>query len=82
MKRIGVLALQGAVQEHLSALEVLENIEARPVKTMAEIEAVDGLIFPGGSRPLSAGCCSIFPCWSHWASGYARGCRYGGLVPV
>ncbi|MGL6016059.1 MAG: pyridoxal 5'-phosphate synthase glutaminase subunit PdxT [Selenomonadaceae bacterium] len=48
MKRIGVLALQGAVQEHLSALEVLGNIEARPVKTMAEIEAVDGLIFPGG----------------------------------
>lgn len=48
MKRIGVLALQGGVQEHLTALEMVGNIEARPVKTMAEIEAVDGLILPGG----------------------------------
>lgn len=45
---MGVLALQGAVQEHLTALETVGNIEPRPVKTMAEIEAVDGLILPGG----------------------------------
>lgn len=48
MKRIGVLALQGGVQEHLTALDKVANIEPRPVKTMAEIEAVDGLILPGG----------------------------------
>ena len=48
MKRIGVLALQGGVQEHLTALDKVANIEPRPVKTMAEIETVDGLILPGG----------------------------------
>lgn len=45
--RIGVLALQGAFEKHIKAIESLEY-EAVPVKTAQEIESIDGLIIPGG----------------------------------
>jgi pyridoxal 5'-phosphate synthase pdxT subunit len=44
---IGVLALQGDVREHARALEEA-GATARPVRRPAEIEAVDGLVIPGG----------------------------------
>lgn len=44
---IGVLAVQGDVAEHLHALQALE-VRAHIVKTPAEVDAVDGLIVPGG----------------------------------
>jgi pyridoxal 5'-phosphate synthase pdxT subunit len=44
---IGVLALQGDVREHARALEDA-GATARPVRRLAEIEAVDGLVIPGG----------------------------------
>jgi 5'-phosphate synthase pdxT subunit len=44
---IGVLALQGDVREHAHALEDA-GATARPVRRLAEIEAVDGLVIPGG----------------------------------
>jgi pyridoxal 5'-phosphate synthase pdxT subunit len=44
---IGVLALQGDVREHLRALEEADA-RAVPVRRLAEIEAVDGLLIPGG----------------------------------
>jgi 5'-phosphate synthase pdxT subunit len=44
---IGVLALQGDVREHARALEDA-GATARPVRRQAEIEAVDGLVIPGG----------------------------------
>ena len=47
MPVIGVLALQGDVREHVRALEEAGG-EARPVRRLAEIEAVDGLVIPGG----------------------------------
>ncbi len=47
MPAIGVLALQGDVREHLLALEEA-GARARPVRRLAEIEAVDGLVIPGG----------------------------------
>ncbi len=48
MKRIGILALQGAVAEHMHALSKLQNITTLAVKTIDEIKEVDGLILPGG----------------------------------
>ncbi|NLI19567.1 MAG: pyridoxal 5'-phosphate synthase glutaminase subunit PdxT [Actinomycetales bacterium] len=44
---IGVLALQGDVREHVAALE---SVGARgvPVRRLGELDAVDGLILPGG----------------------------------
>ncbi len=47
MPVIGVLALQGDVREHLRALEE-SYATARPVRRLAEIESVDGLVIPGG----------------------------------
>jgi len=44
---IGVLALQGDVREHLRALGGA-GARAVPVRRPAEIEAVDGLVIPGG----------------------------------
>jgi 5'-phosphate synthase pdxT subunit len=44
---IGVLALQGDVREHLRALEEA-GASATPVRRRTEIEAVDGLVIPGG----------------------------------
>jgi pyridoxal 5'-phosphate synthase pdxT subunit len=44
---IGVLALQGDVREHVRALDQA-GATARPVRRLTEIEAVDGLVIPGG----------------------------------
>ncbi|MFI5838962.1 pyridoxal 5'-phosphate synthase glutaminase subunit PdxT [Catenuloplanes sp. NPDC051500] len=44
---IGVLALQGDVREHLSALAECDAL-ARPVRRPAELDSVDALVIPGG----------------------------------
>ncbi|ANC30113.1 pyridoxal 5'-phosphate synthase glutaminase subunit PdxT [Isoptericola dokdonensis] len=44
---IGVLALQGDVREHVHALEAA-GARAVPVRRTRELEAVDGLVLPGG----------------------------------
>lgn len=45
--RIGVLALQGAFIEHVSALQQC-GAEAFQVRKAEQLEAVDGLVIPGG----------------------------------
>lgn len=47
MSVIGVLALQGDVREHLRAVQEA-GARAVPVRRLAEIEAADGLLIPGG----------------------------------
>lgn len=47
MTAIGVLALQGDVREHARAIEEA-GARAVPVRRLPEIEAVDGLVIPGG----------------------------------
>ncbi|QLB12107.1 pyridoxal phosphate synthase yaaE subunit [Bisgaardia hudsonensis] len=44
---IGVLALQGAVSEHLQQIEQL-GAKASAVKKIAELTNLDGLVLPGG----------------------------------
>lgn len=44
---IGVLALQGDVREHLRALEA-SGARAVPVRRRSELDAVDGIVLPGG----------------------------------
>jgi 5'-phosphate synthase pdxT subunit len=44
---VGVLALQGDVREHLSALERV-GAHARGVRRPAELDGLDGLVLPGG----------------------------------
>ncbi|MFD2328855.1 pyridoxal 5'-phosphate synthase glutaminase subunit PdxT [Cohnella sp. GCM10020058] len=45
--RIGVLALQGAVAEHIRSIE-LAGGEGVAVKRTEQLEEIDGLIIPGG----------------------------------
>ncbi|HVQ98879.1 MAG TPA: pyridoxal 5'-phosphate synthase glutaminase subunit PdxT [Mycobacterium sp.] len=45
--RIGVLALQGDIREHLAALGEV-GADPMPVRRRNELDAVDGLVIPGG----------------------------------
>jgi 5'-phosphate synthase pdxT subunit len=45
--RVGVLALQGDVREHLRALAEL-GADASTVRTTADLDAVDAVVLPGG----------------------------------
>jgi 5'-phosphate synthase pdxT subunit len=77
MLTIGVLALQGAVQEHLNCLQALPQVQGVLVKTAAAMDSVDGLILPGGEsttmgkllrefdmlEPLAAKIRLGFPVW-------------------
>jgi pyridoxal 5'-phosphate synthase pdxT subunit len=49
--KVGVLAYQGDVREHLAALEA---VGAAPVevRTVEELDAVDGLVVPGGESTV------------------------------
>lgn len=46
-RRIGVLALQGAFREHINMLSAL-GASAREVRTVWDLEDLDGLVIPGG----------------------------------
>ena len=45
--KIGVLALQGDVREHLAALDAL-GADAVPVRQPGELSGIDALVLPGG----------------------------------
>ena len=51
--RIGVLALQGDFEAHSRVLAEL-GAEARPVRTAADLEGIDGLVIPGGESTTIA----------------------------
>ena len=48
MITVGVLALQGAIAEHINCLKKLPAVTVREVKTLADLNNIDGLILPGG----------------------------------
>ncbi|SDI23654.1 pyridoxal phosphate synthase yaaE subunit [Alteribacillus persepolensis] len=47
MLKIGVLALQGAVREHVRCL-ASPDVEVKVVKRIEQLDELDGLVFPGG----------------------------------
>jgi 5'-phosphate synthase pdxT subunit len=51
--KVGVLALQGDVREHINALAEC-GVTAAPVRTAVEISSIDGLILPGGESTTIA----------------------------
>lgn len=59
---IGVLALQGAVAPHEAHIEAAGGAFA-PVKTATEIQAVDGLILPGGESTTMLKLIDRFRLW-------------------
>lgn len=46
--RVGVLSLQGSVEEHISMLGKITNVKPLEVKSLTSLESVDGIILPGG----------------------------------
>ncbi|MFE4695146.1 pyridoxal 5'-phosphate synthase glutaminase subunit PdxT [Streptomyces sp. NPDC056749] len=56
---IGVLALQGDVREHLTALAVADAL-ARPVRRPEELAEVDGLVIPGGESTTMSKLAVVF----------------------
>lgn len=53
MGSVGVLALQGDVREHLAAFSLL-GVEAVPVRTADQLEAIAALVIPGGESTAIA----------------------------
>ena len=51
--KIGVLALQGDVREHIQSLSDC-GVDARAVKTKSEIEEISALVIPGGESTTIA----------------------------
>jgi 5'-phosphate synthase pdxT subunit len=51
--KVGVLALQGDVREHINALAEC-GVAAVPVRSAAEISSIDGLVLPGGESTTIA----------------------------
>lgn len=45
--KVGVLALQGAVAEHIRSIK-LAGAEGVPIKKVEQLDGIDGLIIPGG----------------------------------
>jgi 5'-phosphate synthase pdxT subunit len=56
---VGVLALQGDVREHLAALRQV-GANPVPVRRPAELDAVDGLVLPGGESTTMSKLARIF----------------------
>ena len=48
---IGVLALQGAFQEHRAVLEKL-GVKVREVRQVKDLDAIKGLVLPGGESTV------------------------------
>ncbi len=57
--KIGVLALQGDVREHLAALE-FGGATATTVRRPGELDEVDGLVIPGGESTTMSTLLSVF----------------------
>jgi 5'-phosphate synthase pdxT subunit len=56
---VGVLALQGDVREHVHALEAV-GATARPVKRLADLSGLDGIVLPGGESTTMGRLLGIF----------------------
>ena len=57
--KVGVLALQGDVREHIEALSSC-GVEALAVRRASEIESVDALVLPGGESTTIAQLAEVF----------------------
>ena len=57
--KVGVLALQGDVREHIDSLLTCE-VEAVPVRRASEIESIDALVLPGGESTTIAQLAEVF----------------------
>ena len=57
--RVGVLALQGDVREHLAVLSGL-GAEVAPIRRAAELADIDGIVIPGGESTTMSRLLDVF----------------------
>ncbi|GAA4740109.1 pyridoxal 5'-phosphate synthase glutaminase subunit PdxT [Gordonia alkaliphila] len=69
---VGVLALQGDVREHLTALTSC-GVRAVPVRRAAELAAVDGLVLPGGESTTMSRLLGVFDLYAPLRAALADG---------
>ncbi|MDS4028711.1 MAG: pyridoxal 5'-phosphate synthase glutaminase subunit PdxT [Candidatus Contendobacter sp.] len=74
---IGVLDLQGGVQEHLDHLRRV-GVAARPVKRAADLEGLAGLIIPGGESTCLSRLLNIFGLDKAIRQAYDQGLKLWG----
>ncbi|MCB1824194.1 MAG: pyridoxal 5'-phosphate synthase glutaminase subunit PdxT [Candidatus Competibacteraceae bacterium] len=74
---VGVLDLQGGVQEHLDHLRRL-GVPGRPVKRAAELEGLAGLIVPGGESTCLSRLLTIFDLREPIEQAYRGGLKLWG----
>ncbi|SJZ51447.1 pyridoxal 5'-phosphate synthase glutaminase subunit PdxT [Selenihalanaerobacter shriftii] len=60
MIKIGVLSLQGSVEEHLDLLDKIPEVTPLPIKKKEEFKDLDGLILPGGESTTLSKLIHIF----------------------
>ena len=72
---VGVLALQGDVAEHLRHLETV-GARAVPVRRRSELDAVDGLVLPGGESTAMSRLLDVYEMYTPVAE------RISGGMPV
>jgi 5'-phosphate synthase pdxT subunit len=59
-KKVGVLSLQGSVEEHMHMLRSIDGNTPLEVKTLDALNEVDGLILPGGESTTISKLLRIF----------------------
>lgn len=70
MTVIGVLAIQGAVEEHMKCIERI-GATSKEIRNPIDMENVDGIILPGGESTAMAIVgekCGLFPALKEWVA--------------
>ena len=75
--KIGVLAVQGDFAEHIAILRKI-GVDAREVRLPEQLEALDGLIIPGGESTTLSRLMSIYHLRKPIAQMAAEGCSVWG----
>ena len=70
--KVGVLALQGDVREHVSSL-IACGVEPISVRRSSEIDAIDALVLPGGESTTIAQLAEVFGIYDQLKSRIAEG---------
>jgi 5'-phosphate synthase pdxT subunit len=70
--KVGVLALQGDVREHISSL-ITCGVDPVPVRRFAEIDAIDALVLPGGESTTIAQLSEVFGIYDQIRDRIAQG---------
>ncbi|EQD29079.1 SNO glutamine amidotransferase, partial [mine drainage metagenome] len=72
--RVGVLALQGDVPEHLGAVTAADpTVTAVPVRDPVDLEPLDALFLPGGESTTMAKLLQLSGLWTPLTGVLSRG---------